>query len=70
MYSDGLLAPTKAFISAAEKLVPYRAKARQYFHFEKESVLAVSAGADPIKAERISATRVRDTLAKEDRLVP
>ena len=70
MYSDGLLAPAKVFASAAEKLVPYRAKARQYFHLEKESIFAVSVGADPIKAERISATWVGDTLAEENRLVP
>ena len=54
----------------AGKLFPYGAKSRENLELEKESVVVISAGANPVKVEQVSASRVGDTLAKEDRLVP
>src|SRR5271156_4841426 len=54
----------------AEKSVPYGAKARQDLDLEKQSAFLLGAGADSVKTGRVTASRVGDTLAKEDRLVP
>lgn len=55
---------------AAEKLVPNCAKAGQDLDLKKESVVALGTSADSIKMEQVSTSRVGDTLAKEDCLVP
>jgi hypothetical protein len=51
------------------KSIPYCAKARQDLDFEKESAIALGTGADSVKMKWVSALRVGDTLAEEDRFV-
>src|SRR5271170_6916549 len=53
----------------AQKPVPDCANARQDLDFERQSAVALGVGADSVKMERVNASRVGDTLAKEDRLV-
>jgi hypothetical protein len=52
-----------------EEPVPHSAKARKNLDLKKESIVALGPTADSVEMEWVGTSRVRDTLAEENRLV-